>query len=365
MVLAGCLQSVFRAVGSDVPCSFQFPHSVQCARDVGLRTFPTHGSCRTCPAHLTSPPCLTRCPGSPPMQVPERQLLCVWTQDSHRAGKSVILPYAAVSDIDIEVRLGGRAGQCAWAQAVQCAWVAGSADCLGSGQCSVPGWRAVDGRVQVHDSTTKRCPPHPSPSCAALWPAWYPAPTAAVAHPACTPTPPLLPPPLLNLQAPVIPSAERETFLFFRGGCGSTDPAVRPYFAAGKMLRWALVRALNSAPQPDIHVRPSWGTGVAEDCLECVPINCRLWGRSGAWMRLMRPGGAWYDWYDAPHDGSSCPPPCSAPSSQSPGRLHMRHLHGPHAACGAGAAHVAQRVLPHCRLQHPVQPAAQRGHPDG
>ncbi|PRW51030.1 Dihydrolipoyllysine-residue acetyltransferase component of pyruvate dehydrogenase complex [Chlorella sorokiniana] len=87
--------------------------------------------------------------------VPERQLLCVWTQDSHRAGKSVILPYAAVSDIDIE--------------------------------------------------------------------------------------------------APVVPSAERETFLFFRGGCGSTDPAVRPYFAAGKMLRWALVRALNAAPQPDVH----------------------------------------------------------------------------------------------------------------
>lgn len=43
--------------------------------------------------------------------MPERQLLCVWTQDSHRAGKSVILPYAAVSDIDIEVRttlIGGK-----------------------------------------------------------------------------------------------------------------------------------------------------------------------------------------------------------------------------------------------------------------
>ena len=40
----------------------------------------------------------------PRPQVPERQLLCVWTQDSHEAGKSVILPYAAVSDIDIEVR---------------------------------------------------------------------------------------------------------------------------------------------------------------------------------------------------------------------------------------------------------------------
>lgn len=60
------------------------------------------------------------------MQVPERQLLCVWTQDSHRAGKSVILPYAAVSDIDIEVRLGGRQCSAPGWQAVQCARVAGS-----------------------------------------------------------------------------------------------------------------------------------------------------------------------------------------------------------------------------------------------
>ena len=67
---------------------------------------------------------------------------------------------------------------------------------------------------------------------------------------------PRLPP--CPLQAPVVPSAERETFVFFRGGCGSPDPAVRPYFAAGKMLRWALVQALNAAGQPDIHVSLSW-----------------------------------------------------------------------------------------------------------
>lgn len=52
-------------------------------------------------ARYHSTPCVP-----PRLQVPERQLLCVWTQDSHRAGKSVILPYAAVSDIDIEVGRG-------------------------------------------------------------------------------------------------------------------------------------------------------------------------------------------------------------------------------------------------------------------
>ena len=35
--------------------------------------------------------------------VPERGGLCVWTQDSAAAGKSVLLPYAAVSDVDMEV----------------------------------------------------------------------------------------------------------------------------------------------------------------------------------------------------------------------------------------------------------------------
>ncbi|EFN56525.1 hypothetical protein CHLNCDRAFT_144148 [Chlorella variabilis] len=35
--------------------------------------------------------------------VPERASLCVWTQDSHTQGKSVLLPYAAVSDIDMDV----------------------------------------------------------------------------------------------------------------------------------------------------------------------------------------------------------------------------------------------------------------------
>ena len=51
-------------------------------------------------------------------------------------------------------------------------------------------------------------------------------------------------PPLHLLQAPVVPAADRETFLFFQGGCGSTNPAARPQFAAGKMLRHALVQEL-------------------------------------------------------------------------------------------------------------------------
>lgn len=38
--------------------------------------------------------------------VPERSLLCVWTQDSHAQGKSVLMPYTAVSHIDIEVGAG-------------------------------------------------------------------------------------------------------------------------------------------------------------------------------------------------------------------------------------------------------------------
>ena len=52
----------------------------------------------------------------------------------------------------------------------------------------------------------------------------------------------------------MVPSAERETFLFFQGGCGNPDPSVRHLFAAGKMLRWALVRELQALAQPDIHV---------------------------------------------------------------------------------------------------------------
>ena len=46
--------------------------------------------------------------------VPERGSLCVWTQDSHAAGKSVLLPYAAVSDVDMDVSVavfsGGDSG---------------------------------------------------------------------------------------------------------------------------------------------------------------------------------------------------------------------------------------------------------------
>ena len=72
----------------------------------------------------------------------------------------------------------------------------------------------------------------------------------------------------------MVPSAERETFLFFRGGCGSPDPEVRPYFAAGKMLRWALVRALNAAPQPDLH--ESWCSWF---CVLGFPVVLCLRGR--------------------------------------------------------------------------------------
>lgn len=88
--------------------------------------------------------------------VPERSLLCVWTQDSHAQGKSVLLPYAAASDVD--------------------------------------------------------------------------------------------------LAAPVLPAADRETLIFFQGGCGHPDPAVRGSFAAGKMLRYWLVQELREMGQPDIHV---------------------------------------------------------------------------------------------------------------
>lgn len=89
--------------------------------------------------------------------VPERSLLCVWTQDSHAEGKSVLLPYAATSDVD--------------------------------------------------------------------------------------------------MAAPVVPAADRETLIFFQGGCGHPDPAVRPSFTAGKMLRYWLVQELKELGQPDIHVR--------------------------------------------------------------------------------------------------------------
>ena len=89
--------------------------------------------------------------------VPERAGLCVWTQDSHAAGRSVLLPYVAASE-DVD-----------------------------------PG-------------------------------------------------------------APLVPAAERETLLFFHGGCGNPAPEVRASFAAGKMLRWALVEALKGLKQADIHV---------------------------------------------------------------------------------------------------------------
>jgi hypothetical protein len=51
----------------------------------------------------------------------------------------------------------------------------------------------------------------------------------------------------------------RDIFLYFRGGCGSPEPSVRPLFAAGKMLRYHLVQRLqNSAP--DIQVRRACST---------------------------------------------------------------------------------------------------------
>jgi hypothetical protein len=52
----------------------------------------------------------------------------------------------------------------------------------------------------------------------------------------------------------VVPAADRETLLFFQGGCGDPDPAVRHVFAAGKMLRYALVQELKAAGQADVHV---------------------------------------------------------------------------------------------------------------
>ena len=80
-------------------------------------------------------------------------------------------------------------------------------------------------------------------------------------------------PPLHLLQAPVVPAADRETFLFFQGGCGSTNPAARPQFAAGKMLRHALVQELAALGQADIHV------SEALSLLRSPPSPCLPAGR--------------------------------------------------------------------------------------
>lgn len=47
-------------------------------------------------------------------------------------------------------------------------------------------------------------------------------------------------------------SAERDLFLFFRGGCGHPEPSIRGLFAAGKMLRYALVEALRALGEADV-----------------------------------------------------------------------------------------------------------------
>ena len=39
--------------------------------------------------------------------VPERSNLCIWTQDSAAHNKSALLPYVAVTDLDLKVGVGG------------------------------------------------------------------------------------------------------------------------------------------------------------------------------------------------------------------------------------------------------------------
>ena len=47
-------------------------------------------------------------------------------------------------------------------------------------------------------------------------------------------------------------AAERDLFLFFRGGCGHPDPSISGLFASGKMLRYELVAALDALGEADI-----------------------------------------------------------------------------------------------------------------
>ena len=49
----------------------------------------------------------------------------------------------------------------------------------------------------------------------------------------------------------------RDLFMFFRGGCGHPDPSIRNLFAAGKMMRYELVAALDAMGATDIHAECS------------------------------------------------------------------------------------------------------------
>jgi len=52
-------------------------------------------------------------------------------------------------------------------------------------------------------------------------------------------------------------NSERDLFMFFRGGCGHPDPSIRNLFAAGKMMRYELVAALDAMDAEDIHAECS------------------------------------------------------------------------------------------------------------
>lgn len=212
-----------------------------------------------------------------------------------------------------------------------------------SASCCVCGPRTRTGRARASSCHTQqsatltlRCAPHrlAAKCCQTeIWPARCPPHLNLLTCPPCCSScarpavccrllagpetqdaprcsPPLLShPPCLSCphsQAPVVPSAERETLLFFRGGCGSTDPAVRPYFAAGKMLRWALVRALNAAPQPDINVsegglglglrlrRAGMGLAPGGGVERALPLGWRGWRVCCPTQRATLPAG-WLD----------------------------------------------------------------------
>jgi hypothetical protein len=60
----------------------------------------------------------------------------------------------------------------------------------------------------------------------------------------------------LDLEAD-LEHAERDRFLFFRGGCGHPDPSIKHLFAAGKMLRHDLVAALRALAAPDVEAECS------------------------------------------------------------------------------------------------------------
>ena len=60
----------------------------------------------------------------------------------------------------------------------------------------------------------------------------------------------------LDLESDLM-NANRELFMFFRGGCGHPDPSIRNLFAAGKMMRYELVAALDGLGYSDVHAECS------------------------------------------------------------------------------------------------------------